>query len=325
MRGRETADKEYIDRLKDIDFEPIFILGLHRSGTSILYKILASTHYFNIVTAYHIIYYDSLIYNHLTNREERSKEEFNNLLRRRNQIDRVIDKLKVSADFPEEYGFLLNRTIPSRINRKNLDLFVEMCKKIQFISDKEKPILLKNPWDFSNFMFIKKALPHSRFIFIHRHPLKIVNSSMNTLRILLEERSVYSEMLSDIVRRAHENPLIMGVGHLLTTKWSVIGLIILTEFLAGSTRYFVKNINRLRRGKDYIEIKYEELCKDPDKTIANILEFLDMKPCDRSFRKFIKPRKLDVSEDIKALRNYIYARMKPYFLHCGYEVEYKEI
>ena len=87
MRGRETADKEYIDRLKDIDFEPIFILGLHRSGTSILYKILASTHYFNIVTAYHIIYYDSLIYNHLTNREERSKEEFNNLLRRRNQID----------------------------------------------------------------------------------------------------------------------------------------------------------------------------------------------------------------------------------------------
>lgn len=322
---KQNLDERYMDLIKDIDFEPVFILGLHRSGTSILYKILASTRRFNVVTAYHVLHYDSLLYNHLTGREERAKREFDEFLREKKQMDRMIDRLTISADFPEEYGFLLNRVIPSRINRKNLPLFVEMCKKIQFISDKNKPILLKNPWDFSNFIFIKKMLPDSKFIFIHRHPLKVINSSMNTLRILLEERSVYSELLSEIVKRAHENPLITIAGKLLTGKLSAMGFIILTEFLASSTRYFTKNIHRIRKGIDYIEIKYEELCKHPDETVTRIFEFLEMEPCKRSFREFIKPRKLKIPKEIMFLRHYIHTRLRHYFSHCDYDIEPHDI
>ena len=321
----QNRDEKYIDLIKDFDFEPVFILGLHRSGTSILYKILAATQRFNVVTAYHILYYDSLLYNHMMKKEEQAKREFNEFLREKKQTDRVIDKLTISADFPEEYGFLLDRVIPSRINRKNLPLFVEMCRKIQFISDKNKPILLKNPWDFSNFIFIKKMLPNSKFIFIHRHPLKVINSSMNTLRTLLKEKSVYSELLSEIVKRAHENPLIMITGDLLTGKLNVIGFIILTEFLADSTRYFTKNIHRIRKGMDYIEIKYEELCRQPDETVTRIFEFLDMEPCKKSFEEFIKPRKLKLPKEIVFLKNYIHARLKHYFSHCGYDVEPHDI
>lgn len=37
---------------------PVFILGLHRSGTTILYEMLASTGAFDVLTAWHVIEFD---------------------------------------------------------------------------------------------------------------------------------------------------------------------------------------------------------------------------------------------------------------------------
>ena len=77
MKTAKNLDKQYLQKLENIDFQPVFILGLNRSGTSILYKMLTATQCFNSVTAYHIICYDQLIYNKINNKEEAAKDILN--------------------------------------------------------------------------------------------------------------------------------------------------------------------------------------------------------------------------------------------------------
>ncbi|MBE3121464.1 MAG: hypothetical protein IMZ43_08250 [Thermoplasmata archaeon] len=48
-----NPDNEFIQELQQVTFQPVFIVGLHRSGTSIPYKTLTETGNFNPVTAYH--------------------------------------------------------------------------------------------------------------------------------------------------------------------------------------------------------------------------------------------------------------------------------
>ena len=76
-----VIENKYLDRLDNVSFQPIFVLGFHRSGTSILYKVLESTKCFNIITAYHVIKYDQLLYNRMENKEEIIKQELNKFLK----------------------------------------------------------------------------------------------------------------------------------------------------------------------------------------------------------------------------------------------------
>jgi hypothetical protein len=77
----KDLDRQYLEKLENVSLQPIFILGLHRSGTSILYKTLGLTGCFNLVTAYHIIKYSEILYNHINSKEGKSKEELANFLK----------------------------------------------------------------------------------------------------------------------------------------------------------------------------------------------------------------------------------------------------
>ena len=160
-----NLDIQYLKKIKEIDFEPIFILGLHRSGTSILYKMLSETNFFNQVTAYHLIKYEQLLSNFENNIEDEEKEKVTEHIFSQGQKDRGIDKLKITADFAEEYGFILGKySNKYEIKPKNKEYFIELCQKIQYISKNKKPLLLKNPYDLANFLYIKKIFPNAKFI-----------------------------------------------------------------------------------------------------------------------------------------------------------------
>ena len=104
-----NPDNEFIQELQQVTFQPVFIVGLHRSGTSILYKMLTETGNFNPVTAYHLINYNELLLNHHLKKEEFAKQLLTESFREKGLRDRGIDRLKVTAEFAEEYGFLLNK------------------------------------------------------------------------------------------------------------------------------------------------------------------------------------------------------------------------
>ncbi len=316
-----SLDEKYLDEIKKIDFNPIFILGLHRSGTSILYKMLASTGDFNPVTAYHIIKYEELISNFVNKKEENAKKNLTNEIRKQGQEDRGIDKLKIDADFAEEYGFLL-RKFSSKylITSKNVKYFNELAKKIQFISNNNKPILLKNPWDLPNFLTIKRLIPNSKFIFIHRHPYKALSSFVKAAKLIVKKENLYTSMIYKDYKTTYENPLMLHGARLLFSNYTPFSSVYLTKIDAKGVNYYIKNISKLPRN-DFVEITYETLCKDPNNEINRILDFIKIDAKDLDFSSYIKPRQTNIDRDVLFIKEYIYKSMKDYFEKFNYKKE----
>lgn len=281
--------------------------------------MIQSTDEFNSVTTYHIMQYNRLIYNHIHNLDEKAKVKLNNYLASHNGENRGIDQLKMEADLPLEYAFLIDDGyVFNHLTENNIGRFKEICKKIQFIEGKNKRFLAKNPWDFANFMFIKKHLPKAKFVFIHRHPYPFLNSSLKALRTLTEQRTVYSDVISPTAKKLAENPILKILSKMLLFKYFPIALPLIVEHHALQAHYFLKNINKLNN-KDFINIRYEDLCENPVRTMVDIIDFLDLEEDNiNRFEQFIKPRHLQISTDVKQVQDYIYQRMKAYFSYFKY-------
>lgn len=317
-----TRDEQHLNKLTNVVFEPVFILGVHRSGTSILYKMLAATGMFNTVTAYHLLHYHELLYNHHEKKEQEAQQRLTESFLQNGLRDRGIDQLKVTADFAEEYGFLLaTRTVKMSITKKNVDLFEEMCKKIQFISGNQKPLLLKNPYDFKNFLLIKQMFPSARFVFIHRHPQKTISSLVKAMRTILEEKNPYTARLSKLYDQWYSNPLLLHLLRFMFKTMPECSVMLLANTTARMTYYYIKNINKLSE-QDYISITYEELCTHPSETLQRIMDKLGVSPLSPiDTESLMHPRKRDIDPPVRKLHRYIYDLMRSYFEQFGYSKE----
>lgn len=316
----DQLDDEYSNLIDDVSYNPVFILGLHRSGTSILYKMLQSTNKFNGLTAYDVVYYNRLLYNKMNELEKEYKQRFNNLIKKTGQENRDIDRIKMNADFAIEYSFLLGPPyLFQRINQKNTDVFDEVCRKIQVLRGKQNWLLLKNPWDFPNFLFIKKKFPQAKFIFIHRYPLDIMNSSINALRVIIKKETVYSEIFSPFAKKIDENPLLQRFLQSLLIPHLPLGLALLTENRARYTKKFLTDLKKLEDDA-YINIKYEDLCSHTTATMKQVSDHLNLDISNlNQFEEFIQPRNLNYSSEIYLMKRFILKRFKSYCKYFDYQ------
>jgi len=293
----EILDTKHINLIKNISYKPIFILGLHRSGTSILYKMLGATKKFNTVTAYHILKYDELLYNKINNFEDKAMDDLRNLFKNKSITDRRIDHLPITPDFAQEYVYLLTqKKHQNKITSNNMTLVSNLCKKIQLVEDNNKPIILKNHYDFPNFLFIKKMLPSSKFIFIHRNPLQVISSTMRAWKILLENKNPYTALFSRSYNQIFSNPLLLFIARLYYSSFFPLGIFNILNRSARAANYYLKNIDYLQK-KNYISITYESLCRNPNETMNKITDFLN-NPSDIDYSKFIKSRNLDLTQQV---------------------------
>jgi len=317
-----NLDVQYLEKIENIDFKPIFIMGMHRSGTSILYKMLTTSGCFNPVTVYHLIKYDQLLDDYENKRQDIVKKKLTISFREQGLDDRGIDTLKITADFAEEFGFFLdNKSSQTIITRNNLRYFDEMCKKITYVSGSNNPILLKNPYDFSNFIFIKKAFPNAQFVFIHRHPLKVLSSLLSATRLLFKEYNFYASQISRLYNGLYENPLSRYLFKYLTSSFSFFGLMLFCINSSKSTKYYLNNIRKLS-DDCYISITYEELCNNPPQTMKHIFSKLNIKPKKKiDYNSFIKPRKTNLDPSVMFLKNFIYSSMKTYCKKFHYTLD----
>ena len=314
-----TLDDKYIDKIQNLSFQPVFILGLHRSGTTILYKLLNETKEFNVFTLYHLLYYDSLLYNYINNVEEKKKNELNRLLKEKNIVTRKTDHISVTADYEHEYVYIFSeRNLPSKITNKNKQLFEELCKKLVFISGNNKPILLKNPYDFPNFLFIKQNISNAKFIFIHRNPLEVISSTMRLWRTRLAIKDEFATLYSKQYTEVFKNPFLLFMMRLYYTSCLPLGVFSVIWRSASGVRYYLKNIKYLSEN-DYVSIKYEDLCREPNDVINKVLGFLNMRN-NLDFSDSIKPRGLRLTPEVDFLKKFIYKTMKSYFDYFGYKI-----
>jgi hypothetical protein len=286
-----SPDAPHLHLLEQVSFDPIFIMGDARSGTTVLYDLLARTGCFNIVTVYHVLRYQELLRNHLEGRTQEAKDELANEMEAKGIVDRKADRFLVGPEAPEEYGWLIDAW-PKHIKPKTLPAFMEMCRKIQYISDPGKPLLIKNPDEYNNFVRVGRLLPRARMIFNHRNPVAILNSWIHATRSIFYEKNPFAEMLSKHYENLWQTPSHLRLAQfLLSDKWSM-AFRLGSSHVASRARYYLKHIGEMPEA-GYTSVSYEQLCTDPDQTVAGILEFLGLTP-ERpvDFRALIKPRGL---------------------------------
>lgn len=316
-----VADTPYLDSLSQVEFNPIFIMGEHRSGTTLLYKTLVATGCFNFLKAYHIIKYDEILSNHVNQKENQAIQELEQLFKTLGISDRAIDKVMATPDLPEEYGFILKNIVGNKslITPENKPIFQQLCRKIQFTSDPEKPLLLKNPWDMPQFMYVKSAFPSAKFIFIHRHPIHVINSKLNAARTLLSSWNPYTALIAKFYTQIFKNPIKRLIYQLMYTKYFNLGVSRVTKTSVESANYFLENIGSFPE-QDYLMIGYEDLCKAPEATIKKILGFLELEPqVDLEYEKLIKPRPIKLLPEVQKQYEQIRNQLQPYFNYHRYE------
>ena len=304
----------------------MFILGLHRSGTTLVYSLLARAAGFNTVTAYHLAHYDELLYNRATGLEAAARERLTRRFAALGQADRGIDRVAATADTTEEYAFLLlEKSGVRHLTSENLPHLVELARKVTHLADNDRALLVKNPYDLSKLDLIRGAFPGARFVFVHRHPLRTLTSSVAALRGLLASRNAYTAALSAPYRKLHADPLALGVARVLFHERNPLGPLLLALGAAGQVKHYLSHVDRLPPDR-VADLRYEDLCADPVATLTRVLRDLGEPVRDSgSIAGFIAdtvaPRPIDVDPGVARLGGLIHRLMGPYYDRFGYGPE----
>lgn len=316
----EPRDAAYLSSLRDVHFRPIFILGDHRSGTTLFYKMLAASGNFNYVDFYHVTRYDEILYNHHHGREDEARTEVEEEIELAGLRDRGFDHIEVSPELPEEYGYLLKENPPfwylPRVTPRTLPNMVELCRKVQAVSPPDRPLLLKNPWDFPNFVYLKRTFPNARFLFIHRHPLAVHNSKLKAMRSALARKNRYTAWLARGYDRLFHRPLQLLFARLLF--FSRLSVNLLLRYAMIATDYFLENAPRLP-DDHYLSVRYEDLCQRPDTVMTTVFDALGLQPARHvEYASMVQPRPLNLLPDVARKREQIQRCLEPYLTRLGY-------
>jgi hypothetical protein len=189
-------DSVLIPGLRSVPPRPIFVLGLHRSGTTFLCRTLAAAFPLASLTVYHVVHYDRILRNADEGRTESACRELNRKFRAWQMATRGIDDIPLASDMPEEYGWILRRRAGSfQTNPRTAPVLDELCRKLHFLAPQAPAVLLKNPWDSGRAADILKRFPQARFLFLQRDPLAIVNSQFRVARDFSRQKNPFIHML----------------------------------------------------------------------------------------------------------------------------------
>jgi hypothetical protein len=189
-------DSFFETELRGIAPRPIFIIGLHRSGTTFLYQTLAGVFPVASLTVYHVVDYDRLLLHHHDGTAEAAGRELDRIFRSWGMATRRIDDVALSHAMPEEYGWILRRRGGSfHTNPRTAPLVDEICRKLRYVTPAAEAVLLKNPWDTGHVKDLLARFADARFIFLRRDPVAIVNSQFRIAKYFGGTKDPFVNML----------------------------------------------------------------------------------------------------------------------------------
>jgi hypothetical protein len=326
-----APDAQYTGQLRAIPSELVFIMGCHRSGTSLLYHLLAYTGQVDYISAYDIIKYNELLHNRVTDRETKVKADLQGLLQQ--ETSRGLDELPVGTDLPEDYRFLMPQDDPAvvlnvgkrldelfftpHLTPTTLPVFLDICRKKRFLAVGDRPLVLKNPADYYfNFWAVHRMLPQAKFIFIHRHPLTTFNSYLYGFTALLARRSNYAALIDRRYQALFDRLWLRRRMFLKAFRSDMVCRLLITR-LVQSYQYYMAHIQKLP-AEQYVLVRYEDLCADPVACLSQIGSHLRLHLSPRIPNRFIDPRYLPVLDRVKRHYASRVVDITPYLRHCHY-------
>jgi hypothetical protein len=316
---QRATDRELLHLTEGLSFQPVFIIGDHRSGTTMLYQWLAATGAFTPVTAYHVIRYDNILGDHVRGAVAEAKAALQATFAKHGLVDRKIDNVAVTPDLPEEYGFVIDGSPRSHVGPATVDRFTELCRKLRYIGG-DRPLLLKNPWDVLHFAYIKRAFPNARFIFVHRDPVAVINSQVRAMRSLLAEPNDYLAMIAVWYRELLASPLKLRLARAFYDAPGGLGVALARRHASRVADSFMRHVPTMPPG-DHVTVRYEDLCAAPDETMRRIVDFAGVTPLTwPAYRDLAAPRRQQLLPEVDARRANIRRSLKAYYDYARYAV-----
>ena len=298
-RPATVPDDQYMDRLASVEFRPVFLVADHRSGTTMASELFARTKCFNYVNAYHVMHEDRLLANHIEGVEEQACQEIDEQCEKMGITTRGMDKIAAGADTAVDYvSFLSTATGSGILTDATVGPFEEFCKKVQYISEPGKPLILKSCPDYRNFLYIKSRFPQAKFVFLFRDPIRLLDSQLrifqksngNRLLAVMSEdyRRFEQSWLFPLIRKAFSPTLGVNPGY----KW-------LVRRMKRAEKQLFDDLPHLPES-EYVMLRYEDLMTDADGEMHRILDFLNLTPPEPfHLQEWIEPRNLPLLPQIE--------------------------
>lgn len=312
MNNGDSPDRQYLGRIENLSLRPVFIMGPHRSGTTILYKTLAATGCFNLTTAFHVLHADSLLSLHESGEEAAARARLQDEFDAKGLRDRTFDSVKISPDIPEEYCYAFERQdARPRLDERNAPGFLRFVAKVQYTQGPDRPVLLKNPFDADNLAYLRQAVPNARFVFIQRNPVEVISSQLQAVRSLLEEPNEYVAMVVKRYRDTLRNPAKLALGRLVYSSKLPFLVRTVSNNMTNVFGSVLRDLNNA--GPEAMWVTYPQLCEQPRQTIESILSFLGEDARDSvDYESLIQPRRPKIAPEVERRRDQILERNQAY-------------
>ena len=295
----------------------LFLMGAHRSGTSWLHQLLDASAEFGSIT-----YLDVLQALHRDDRQL-CLEDVEKALGQAGG-SRGFDNVAVGLETPEEYGWLLAAKafdIYTRRPISNTD-FLPLQALISSKSQQESLtpwLVLKNPVDFyDGFLTLDRCFPDGFFLFLHRHPLAVFRSQVQSWRNLWEVPNDYLKSLDQDYANVIADPVRLRLARRSLHHPKFLETMLLT--LAESFEMHVHREAEMRASS--MRLRYEDLCSDPNGELQRISEWLRLQtPLRAPASLAVKQRKLDDDPMIQQVYSAHCQRFQSYCDWLHYDVE----
>ncbi len=173
---------------------PVFVLGVHRSGTTWLTQSLARRGACHPFTVRHLLSAVEHKVHTLRSTTER--------LHAAGVRTRPGDDLTVEPTTSEEYGYLLAlESGSSRTTARSVATLRDTIAMLQRERPNHAP-LLRNPWDYAATHKLAQWFPDAHFVFVHRDPVATVGSAVEMFQAFWREPHPYGLLMSPRYRRA---------------------------------------------------------------------------------------------------------------------------
>src|SRR5580698_177860 len=307
----KNLDQPYLEKLKGVEVRPVFIIAPHRSGTTLLYRILVEGGSFNAVTVHHILNRHRLLQLHFTNQDQAAREELNRIFESKGIRGESMNSREFSGDVLEEYCYAFDRQgRRPRLAPDNAEEFKLFAKKLQVIQDFSRPLLLKNPYDGVGFLYLAEVFPEARFIFIYRNPVDVINSKIRLNRLLLSKKFEYHAMVVQDYARLFEQPMKLAMARLVFSSKLPLMTELVYRDVSRSCDYVLENVGKL--GDKAMGVTYPELCSNPTQVVERVLEFLKLPASSRDYSSMIRKREPDILPEVEQRRSRIEKRNEGY-------------
>jgi omega-hydroxy-beta-dihydromenaquinone-9 sulfotransferase len=199
-------NKIYGEKLKSfpVPDDPVFIIGHWRTGSTFLHQLLALDEQFVTPALYQAVFPESFLIS------ERFYRPIMTAMLNKRPMDNVrqgfydpqedefafvkltLDSPLLKLIFPSKPGYFINdyKDFNPVAEKKELwkEQMTAFCTKIR--QDSGRTVLLKNPFHSLRIPFLCETFPRARFIYLHRHPYKVVASSMHLWKVMARDNQL---------------------------------------------------------------------------------------------------------------------------------------